>query len=63
MSNKLKPCPCCGRIPQIGYACGEYLVFGDDDDCPGCGCAFTEMHSNEQMEIDAWNRRAEDGEL
>ena len=28
--------------------------------CP-CGDAFTEMHSSGALEIEAWNRRAEDG--
>lgn len=56
---KLKPCPICGRVPKIGYACGEYLVSGDDDDCPGCGFAFTEMHSSEQKMIEAWNGNTE----
>ena len=59
--TELKPCPACKKIPQIGYACGEYFVFGDDEDCPGCGIDFTEMHSSEQLEIEVWNRRAEDG--
>ena len=58
---ELKPCPCCGKIPKMGYACGEYLVYGEDDDCPGCGVAFTEMHSSECAEVEAWNRRAENG--
>lgn len=54
--DELKPCPFCGKIPKIGYACGEYFVFGDNKDCPGCGIAFTEMHSSEALEIEAWNR-------
>lgn len=58
---ELKPCPCCWEIPKIGYVCGDYFVYGYDDDCPGCGIAFTEMHSSEQREIEAWNRWAEDG--
>lgn len=57
---ELKLCPQCGVVPYIGYACGEYLVIGNDD-CPCCGIDFTEMHSNENLEIEAWNRRAEDG--
>lgn len=55
---ELKPCPICGKNPIIGYACGEYLVIGDED-CPCCGIEFTEMHSNEELEIEAWNRRVE----
>ena len=57
----LKPCPVCHKVPKLGYCCGEYFVAGEDPDCPGCGTAFTEMHSSPQLEIDAWNRRAEDG--
>ena len=58
---ELKECPACGKIPKIGYACGDYYVYGGDDDCPGCGLTFTEMHSSEVREVEAWNRRAEDG--
>ena len=57
---ELKPCPKCGVVPYIGYACGEYFVIGSHSDCPVCD-GFTEMHSNEQLEIEVWNRRAEDG--
>ena len=57
----LKPCPVCHKVPHLGYCCGEYYVSGDDRDCPGCGTAFTEMHSSPELEIDAWNRRAENG--
>ena len=56
----LKPCPRCGVPPRIGYCCGEYLVAGDDPTCPYCGDAFAEMHANKDMEIEAWNRRAND---
>lgn len=56
---ELKSCPKCGVPPKIGYACGEYLVYGDDPECPYCGHDFTEMHSSEKLEIDAWNRRVE----
>lgn len=55
---RLKPCPDCGLIPRIGYACGEYFIVGMVVDCPVC-TRFDEMHSNEQLEIEAWNRRAE----
>lgn len=55
----LKPCPVCRRIPHLGYCCGEYFIFGEYPDCPGCGTAFTEMHSSPELEVDAWNRRAE----
>ena len=56
----LKPCPVCHKVPHLGYCCGEYYVSGDDPDCPGCGTAFTEMHSSPELEIEVWNRRAEE---
>lgn len=56
----LKPCPHCGYAPRIGYACGEYFVVGTVEDCPVCD-NFCEMHSSESVEIEAWNRRVEDG--
>lgn len=59
---ELKPCPKCGGVPQIGYACGEYFVIGEKKDCPVCGvCSFVEMHSSEEMEIEAWNRTVSGG--
>ena len=61
-AKHLKPCPVCNKVPHPGYCCGEYYVSGDDPDCPGCGTAFTEMHSSADLEIEAWNRRAEDGQ-
>lgn len=57
--TELKPCPKCGVPPKIGYVCGEYLVYGDDPECPYCGQSFAEMHSSEKLEIEAWNRRVE----
>lgn len=60
-AKQLKPCPVCHKVPHLGYCCGEYYVSGDDRDCPGCGTAFTEMHSSPELEIEAWNRRAENG--
>ena len=60
MASELKSCPCCGWQPRIGYACGEYFIMGKVEGCPVCD-DFLEMHSSEVMEIEAWNRRAEDG--
>ena len=57
--DALQPCPRCGVSPHLAYCCGEYLIYGDDNDCPICGDAFTEMHSSEKKEVEAWNRRAE----
>ena len=53
----LKPCPKCWRVPELGYACGEFFVLGRSD-CPMCG-GFTEMHATEVQEAEAWNRRAD----
>lgn len=59
---ELKPCPKCKRVPSIGYACGEYFIMSEDDDCPVCGVAgFTEMHSSEAQEILACNRMVVNG--
>ena len=54
----LAPCPVCGQTPHLGYCCGEYFIHGNDPKCPCCGIAFSEMHSDPAMEIDAWNRKA-----
>lgn len=54
---EMKPCPVCGAVPHLGYCCGEYMVYCDDPHCPVGGNSFTEMHSSEAMEIEAWNRR------
>ena len=57
--SELKPCPFCGRVPEIGYACGEYFIMSEDDACPCCGIEYSEMHSNEVIMVEAWNRRAD----
>ena len=44
--SELKPCPLCGVPPTLAYCFGEYMVYGEHDDCPYCGVAFTEMHSS-----------------
>lgn len=59
--NELKPCPVCGQVPEIGYACGEYFIVSEDEYCTGCGIdAFTEMHASEEAEIEACNRSVDD---
>jgi len=57
----ISPCPVCGTIPMLGYACGEYFMIGDETiECPACGTtAFVEMHSDPVQEIEAWNRWCE----
>lgn len=60
MSEELKPCPQCGEVPMIGYACGEYFILPVSKTVGTCVCSsFTEMHSNEEREIEAWNNRVE----
>ncbi|MBQ3603931.1 MAG: hypothetical protein IJA02_08835 [Clostridia bacterium] len=60
MSSKLKPCPKCGEEMSIEYACGEYFVLPTNRGCYFCD-GFNEMHSSEEQEIEAWNRRADNG--
>lgn len=62
MDNILARCPACGFIPKIDYACGEYFVVGSHTDCPVCD-DFSEMHSSEVAEIEAWNKRAKMDQL
>ena len=56
---ELKPCPKCGCVPRLSYACGEFFVVGGSD-CPMCG-GLKEMHATEEQEAEAWNRRADNG--
>ncbi len=57
---KLKPCHQCGEVPEIGYCCGEYFIFHISKPVGICFCSsFTEMHSSEQQEIEAWNMRVD----
>lgn len=57
--DELKPCPVCGISPHMGYCCAEYFVAGEDPLCPVCGNTFTEMHSSEEAEVMAWNKRVD----
>jgi Lar family restriction alleviation protein len=60
--DELKPCPFCGsdritimvRLPFNDEVVG-YYVF-----CSGCG-ARSALNFSEEIAIEAWNRRAEDG--
>ena len=56
---ELKPCPKCGKVPLLSYACGEFFVVGIRD-CPMCG-GFDEMHATEDQEAEVWNRRCGNG--
>lgn len=64
MNIKIKPCPQCKEVPLIGYACGEYFILPISKIVGTCFCSsFTEMHSSKEQEIEAWNRRADNGNL
>lgn len=53
----LKPCPQCGEVPEIGYACGEYFILSRSKAVGACVCSsFAEMHSTKKQEIEAWNK-------
>lgn len=54
---KLNPCPLCGVSPTLGYACGEYFIFGQRDECPCCGVDYTTMYVSEEMMIESWEKR------
>lgn len=54
---EMAPCPQCGEVPIISYACGEYFIFRISDSTGACFCNdFLEMHSSIEREIKAWNR-------
>ena len=62
MPNELKPCPKCKEVPTIGYVCGEYFIMPNLKTALNCVCnSFYEMHSCKEQEIEAWNRRADNG--
>lgn len=57
---EIKPCPKCGEVPIIGYACGEYFILPISKAIGACVCSsFAEMHASKEQEIEAWNRRAD----
>ena len=59
-TTELKPCPKCGEIPTVAYACGEYFILPISKPVGACVCSsFTEMHASEEQEIEGWNRRIE----
>lgn len=54
---EIAPCPQCGEVPKISYACGEYFIFSQSKSRHICFCSdFLEMHSSIEWEIKAWNR-------
>ena len=57
---KLDACPLCGQTPLLGYACGEYFIMPLKEIVGCCVCSsFTEMHSNEELEAERWNKFCE----
>lgn len=61
--NELKPCPKCGEVPMIAYACGEYFILPISKPVGACVCSsFCEMHASKEQEIEAWNRRTDNGD-
>ena len=54
---EMAPCPQCGKVPEISYACGEYFIFNSSEPRYTCFCGhFTEMHSSMKSEVEAWNK-------
>ena len=57
INPEMAPCPQCGEVPKISYACGEYFIFSQSKSRHTCFCSdFLEMHSSIEGEIKAWNR-------
>lgn len=55
--EELMPCPECGDVPEIQYACGEYFLINPLHRSKRCFCNdFPEMHSSEEYEIECWNK-------
>ena len=56
---ELKPCPFCGRIPQVrafptGQRKCDYMIF--------CACGVrTILTKRKYRAVEIWNRRADDG--
>lgn len=54
---EMAPCPQCGEVPIISYACGEYFIFSISDSAGACFCSrFAEMHASKKSEVEAWNK-------
>ena len=57
MSQKLKPCPFCGRKAKV--VARQYLnKIGSHVECTFCGVRTT-LEAKESFAVDLWNRRAE----
>lgn len=58
MSEKLKPCPFCGKTPQTVVDDATEEKFGVK--CFSCGGMIDTEKYTLQEAIEAWNRRAKD---
>lgn len=45
---ELKPCPQCGEMPEIGYACGEYFILPTSKAIGACVCSSFTENAREQ---------------
>lgn len=69
MANELKPCPFCGRTVEIQGGPENWKPTLYDPDSGGdpyminceCGCSFGWFYEADEI-VNAWNRRATDGE-
>ena len=60
--ERLKPCPCCGKEARLTiYGEKPYSVRVNCSDIFNCGLT-QEWFDTEREAIEAWNRRAKDGD-
>lgn len=62
MTDELKPCPFCGKIPEIIISKNSNSKSFYRVECKRMSCtvlASTFAYSTENEAIEAWNRRAE----
>ena len=56
MSEKLKPCPFCGKPPEMNVGADGYMVVCSNFDC--MAKVNTWVYKQKWRAIAAWNRRA-----
>ena len=64
--TELKPCPFCGEKEDIDYGiCTGTLKGFDYVQCRNCSAEINAIHKDGQYisAIQAWNRRADNGDL